>query len=392
MMWTEQWVDECLTKYRRYMHAHANKKGREARQWEQGQLVRLQAVAKKGRVERKLLRDVEGPYEVVKRENEVEYTIRKVGEGKKMKFRVHADRLAEYHDMMELDVRGEAQAKEAEMGDAEDKKEYEVEKILAHTGSRRAGSKKYQVRWKGYGQEDDSWVPMEDLMHCSDLVQEYELRQVGVYSVHECPTHKGTHIVGVNNVTIAMDLNGQETPEEIIQIICKKAQIKPEDIVLMWASPPCETFSRANLSNLSRGTNHRKNDGQMTPEDGPQGDTARQHDRLVKRVKQVLSLVKRSVMENPASGLENMWYMAGDKERKQVIELCSYAWPFKKTTNLWVNGFDFKPKGSTGDGRCNAKCDQGAFDKVTGRFKHFMALAVDPQRGPRGAGCPGQHT
>ena len=29
---------------------------------------------------------------------------------------------------------------------------------------------------------------------------------------------------------------------------------------------------------------------------------------------------------------------------------------------------------------------QGSFDRLTNKFKHYMALAVDPQRGPRGAG------
>ena len=48
-------------------------------------------------------------------------------------------------------------------------------------------------------------------------------------------------------------------------------------------------------------------------------------------------------------------------------------------------GFDWQPKGITGDGRCGAKCGQGREDPITKRFRHFTALAVDPQRGPRGA-------
>ena len=47
-------------------------------------------------------------------------------------------------------------------------------------------------------------------------------------------------------------------------------------------------------------------------------------------------------------------------------------------------GFDWQPKGTTGDGRCGERCGQGREDPITKRFKHFMALAVDPQRGPRG--------
>ena len=81
-----------------------------------------------------------------------------------------------------------------------------------------------------------------------------------------------------------------------------------------------------------------------------------------------------------------MWYMLDWEDKKKVIEMCAFVWPFKKTTNLWANlGFDWQPKGTTCDGRCGEACGQGAIDPVTKRFRHFMALAVDPQRGPRGA-------
>ena len=40
-------------------------------------------------------------------------------------------------------------------------------------------------------------------------------------------------------------------------------------------------------------------------------------------------------------------------------------------------------KGTTGGGRCGEACEQGATDPATKRCRHFMALAVDPQRGPR---------
>ena len=59
-------------------------------------------------------------------------------------------------------------------------------------------------------------------------------------------------------VTIAMDLNGKESEEELLEQICRKAGVERSDIVLAWASPPCETYSRANWGNLSRGFNYRK--------------------------------------------------------------------------------------------------------------------------------------
>ena len=48
--------------------------------------------------------------------------------------------------------------------------QYEVEEILDHQ-ERRHGRTKYLVRWVGYGQEDDQWIPAEDIHE--DLVKEY---------------------------------------------------------------------------------------------------------------------------------------------------------------------------------------------------------------------------
>ena len=78
-------------------------------------------------------------------------------------------------------------------------------------------------------------------MHCADKMQDYELRQVGVHAVHDCEWDGSAgvgvfavHSVGDNGRAIAltMDLNGTETPAQLLQQICKEAKIKQEDIVL----------------------------------------------------------------------------------------------------------------------------------------------------------------
>lgn len=53
--------------------------------------------------------------------------------------------------------------------------EFEVEVILAH---RKAGAKtEYLVRFKGYGPEDDLWLPKGNLVNAPDVVAEYEARR-----------------------------------------------------------------------------------------------------------------------------------------------------------------------------------------------------------------------
>ena len=39
-------------------------------------------------------------------------------------------------------------------------------------------------------------------------------------------------------VTLAMNLNGDESGEELLNRICKEAGVSRGDIVLAWASPP----------------------------------------------------------------------------------------------------------------------------------------------------------
>jgi hypothetical protein len=103
---------------------------------------------------------------------------------------------------------------------------------------------------------------------------------------------------------VTLDLNGQESPQELLQLICSKAGVRQQDIVLAWASPPCETYIRANWSNLSRGFNYRRLEPGYPPVKGEKGQKAAQHDKLTQRIKEVLELVGCYVMENPQGGME----------------------------------------------------------------------------------------
>ena len=69
-------------------------------------------------------------------------------------------------------------------------------------------------------------------MHCAEKVQGYELRQVGVYTVDACDWEdsKGQAVMSVStasapeqSATIAIDLNGDESPEELLKKMCRQA-------------------------------------------------------------------------------------------------------------------------------------------------------------------------
>ena len=79
--------------------------------------------------------------------------------------------------------------------------EYEVEDIIDGTRSRKSGTELYRVRWKDYKPKDDTWQPLANLVHCSQLVERYELRKVGVYYMEQCPWPGGTAVFTV--ITVA---------------------------------------------------------------------------------------------------------------------------------------------------------------------------------------------
>ena len=76
---------------------------------------------------------------------------------------------------------------------------------------------------------------MEDMVHCADKVQAYEPRKVamGVYAVHDCPWEdtKGTTVFSINtestvDKTATLDLNGTQSPAELLRLICTEAGVK----------------------------------------------------------------------------------------------------------------------------------------------------------------------
>ena len=281
------WIKQSREKYNARMKTDANKKAKKMMQHAAGDLVSLMEERHQG-TEKKIKLPYEGPFKILEATGDNEYTIQRVVEGVRVKTRVHADRLIKYHDIMELDKRKVA----VEPVEDDDKEIHEVEVTVDHDGSLQEGPRRYKVRWAGWGEEHDSWLYEKNLVHCAELVQEYELAQVGVATVmciEEISGQEGLLVAQVeatavplsrkeqhekegSAVTVSLDLNGSDTPEELLNMICRKAGINRNDIVLTWPSPLCGTFSRANWSNTSRGNHHRKKEEGLPPVEGEKGD------------------------------------------------------------------------------------------------------------------------
>jgi hypothetical protein len=53
----------------------------------------------------------------------------------------------------------------------EEEEEYEIEEICRHR--RKGRGTQYLVHWKGYGNEDDTWLPWSSLGNAEELLSEY---------------------------------------------------------------------------------------------------------------------------------------------------------------------------------------------------------------------------
>ena len=84
----------------------------------------------------------------------------------------------------------------------------------------------------------------------------------------------------------------------------------------VWSSPPCESHSRGNWCNLTRGCHHRE----FLPGRPPRNDQskyaakARAHDSLTRSLMGITDAAEKGVMENPDVGLDLQEYIIAEVE------------------------------------------------------------------------------
>ena len=110
---------------------------------------------------------------------------------------------------------------------------------------------------------------------------------------------------------------------------------EPRHFDVIWASPPCDTFSKMKLSRIGRNG---------CTKDSIQSDIDNIGLPILRRTEQIIEYLQPNYyfIENPQSG--KMKYYITDKPFYDV-DYCKYAnWGYRKRTRIWTNLQGFIPK------------------------------------------------
>lgn len=175
----------------------------------------------------------------------------------------------------------------------------------------------------------------------------------------------GTHSVGkvakkLNYEIISLDLANADINLNILDWDYK--QFKPGHFDIIWASPPCSSFSR--LQNIWIG---RIRDGKIFTKEQLKKDINDKGLPLLDRTLEIIEYFQPKVffIENPFTGV--MKDYMNDDIPFYVVDYCAYGYKYQKRTIIWSNVKNFNAK------LCNK--NHNGYDK--NKFRHTIHLGGD---------------
>jgi site-specific DNA-cytosine methylase len=165
--------------------------------------------------------------------------------------------------------------------------------------------------------------------------------------------------------TFTIDNDPQFKPNLCIDIIDFKINMLPEEFKhpdIIWASPPCTTFSVASISRYW--------------ENGkPKNEKAKKGIKIVSQTMGIIFALKPKfyILENPR-GMLRKQKMMDLLDKRDTVTYCQYGAKIQKPTDLWNNlNHTFKLMCKPGS-PCHEKASKGARNGVQGINNSFSNL------------------
>jgi len=162
------------------------------------------------------------------------------------------------------------------------------------------------------------------------------------------------------------------------------AATRPVQLVYVWASMDCTTFSPMDSMQSVSCRDHQGSS--KAPSSSMKGRQAELADTCMKFLLLFLvwAVEEWQVewgLENPCGSLARREYMQSDKlermglaHKMHTVNYCAWRHIYNKATNVWTST-GWEPEGFTGDGRCGGKCGLGMW--INGSYRHFWTIGQE---------------
>jgi len=167
------------------------------------------------------------------------------------------------------------------------------------------------------------------------------------------------------------DINPFDGIDYVVDILEFEEGYVPFIPDIIWASPPCTSYSIAAIS-------HHRKDGVAT------SDFAKKSDMMMARLEQLIEYFLKLnpdliyYIENPRGMLRKMPFMSYYPLR-HTLTYCQYGDDRMKPTDIWTNNFKWKPKPMCKNGApCHVAAPRGSKTGTQGLKGNYERSIVPP--------------
>ena len=136
--------------------------------------------------------------------------------------------------------------------------------------------------------------------------------------------------LGYTVTTLDIDKNTNPTVCANVLDFDYKSHFKPGDFDVVWASPPCDTFSAARRSNIGRMVNN-----ELMTSERITFDRETLGVPILRRTQEIIEYLQPKMwfIENPYTGTMKEYIT----EKPNVFDYCMFGFPYRKRTAIWSN-------------------------------------------------------